>query len=76
MPVPLDVSSSPTGGRTASVAGAGVIRMRMHTRPKTADQQVQQQQYAHDSELSAFSKVNDTQRKLALRVVELLLEAK
>ena len=48
--------------------------MRMHIPPKTADQQVQQQD-VHDSELSDFSKVNHAQRKLALRVVELLLEA-
>ena len=47
--------------------------MGMHINPKTADQQVQQQDI-HDSELSDFSKVNHTQRKLALRAVRLLLE--
>ncbi len=66
--------SSPTGERTASVAGAGVIRMGMHTHPKTADEQVQKQD-DHDSELSDFSKSIILEGNLHFRVVKVLLEA-
>ncbi len=48
--------------------------MGMHINPKTADQQVQQQ-VINELELSDFSKSIILKRKLAVCVVELLMEA-